>query len=248
MASDQMNAQEEERRYNIIRELHAYTSCGESAQAERYYYDNWKILFPEEDHFSTAMRAVEYVTLVVDQAFRDGISSLVLMQTVSDMRKAIKKKQTAREARDICAQAIRRIADMVRSFKDIKKEYDGQYSPAVLACMDSIISHMPERRLVSELAEDVHLSPKYLSALFVRETGKTISQFEQELSLREAKFLLRNSDYPYSDISYMLNYSSQSYFNAVFRRETGMTPGQFRRMYKNQPQGLDDVPNPGTEY
>lgn len=245
--NDQTAIEEEEHRYSIMRELLEYINRGESVQAERYLYDNMKVLFPEEDHFTTAMRSVEYVTVAANQAFRDGISSRVLTQTVFDMRKAIRKKQTAREAREVCAQALRRIADMIRSFTDVKEDYSDQYSPAVLSCMDSIISHMPERRMVSELAEDVHLSPKYLSALFARETGKTISQFEQELSLREARFLLRNTDHSYSEISYMLNYSSQSYFNAVFKREVGMTPGQFRRMYKNQPHGLDEVPNPKME-
>lgn len=232
LASDNSIAREEEVRYDVVQELLGMVRYGNAAKAERFFYDNIKVLFPEEDHFLTALRASEYAAAAAEQAVLDGIRGQVLIQALSDMRKRIRKIQTAREAREQCVFTVRKIAELTRTVRDVRKDYNGQYSPAVLACMDSIISHMPEKRLVTDLADDVHLSPKYLSALFARETGKTISEFEQELSVREAKFLLQNTDFAYSDISYMLNYSSQSYFNAVFRKETGMTPSQYRRMHR----------------
>jgi AraC-like DNA-binding protein len=81
------------------------------------------------------------------------------------------------------------------------------------------------------LAEEVNLSPKYLSDLFRRETGQTVLSYIQEQKIREAKFLLRHTEDSLGEISHRLNFSSQSYFTAVFRKTTNLTPRQYRALH-----------------
>ena len=85
--------------------------------------------------------------------------------------------------------------------------------------------------IVDELAKEVSLSPKYLSDRFRRETGQTLHSYIQEQKIREAKNLLRHTDDSLSEISQLLNFSSQSYFTSVFRKNTKLTPRQYRALH-----------------
>lgn len=91
-----------------------------------------------------------------------------------------------------------------------------------------IHDHHHEQVSVRELADDVGLSPEYLSAKFKHETGMTTSRYIAKMRLEEAKALLRFSKLSIGEVSAQLAYSSQSHFQTAFKRETGMTPQQYR--------------------
>ena len=103
-----------------------------------------------------------------------------------------------------------------------------EYSPLINKCIQQIIEQMPDKITLEDLAESIHLSPKYLSALFNKETGSSITDFMQDMRIEEAKHLLLHSDLSYLEISNLLNFSSQSYFNCIFKKKTGLTPKEFR--------------------
>ena len=92
---------------------------------------------------------------------------------------------------------------------------------------------MPEKITLDNLAEELHISAKYLSVLFNKETGSSIPDFIQDIRVNEAKSLLVTSDLTYLEISNMLNFNSQSYFNQIFKKKTGLTPKEFRTKIEN---------------
>ncbi len=104
-------------------------------------------------------------------------------------------------------------------------------SRAVVESMDYIRYHLHERITVPMIAEHVHLNPTYLSELFARETGTTISQYITDQRMEAAENMLKYSEYSLGEISEILAYRSQSHFTKVFRERSGMTPGQYRKKY-----------------
>ena len=78
----------------------------------------------------------------------------------------------------------------------------------------------------------IYLPPKYLSALFHKETGQTLTVFIHKVLIEKAQNLLAHSDYSLGEISTYLNFSSQSYFISIFKRYTGITPRQYRKMHR----------------
>ena len=104
-------------------------------------------------------------------------------------------------------------------------------SRPVSACMDYIYDHLYEQILVSDLAEHVELNESYLSVLFKKETGESISDYVRQRRVEAAEGMLRYSDYSYSDIGNILAFCSQSHFISVFRKATGLTPRQYRARY-----------------
>ena len=97
---------------------------------------------------------------------------------------------------------------------------------------------MPDKITLEELADEIHLSPKYLSALFNKETDSSITDFMQDMRIDEAKRLLQHSDLGYLEISSLLNFSSQSYFNCIFKKKTGLTPKEYRTQNCNTDKEL----------
>lgn len=81
---------------------------------------------------------------------------------------------------------------------------------------------------VSYLAEQVHLSPSYLSDLLKRETGLSAQDHIHAQLIEEAKLVLLNSDRSVSEIAYGLGFQYPQYFSKLFKQKTGSSPAEFR--------------------
>ena len=83
---------------------------------------------------------------------------------------------------------------------------------------------------VKFLADNVHLSPSYLSDLLRKETGKNAQEHIHFYLIDEAKNLLLNSEKNVSEIAYDLGFEYPQYFNKLFKKKTGKTPMEYRNL------------------
>lgn len=86
----------------------------------------------------------------------------------------------------------------------------------------------------NELAEIVYLNTDYISRLFKKEKGISISSYLMRKRLEAAKELLGKSDMPINGVSLEVGYSNFSYFTKMFRDALGMTPLEYRRMVQEK--------------
>lgn len=107
------------------------------------------------------------------------------------------------------------------------------YSKPIREATDYIYDHLHSIINVTDVADAVILSPTYLSVLFKKETGVSISDYIRNKRLEAAANMLKYSDFSYLEISNYLAFSSQSHFVAVFKRYMGMTPRRYRMKYYN---------------
>ena len=83
-----------------------------------------------------------------------------------------------------------------------------------------------------ELAEQLHITPQYLTRLFQRFVGSSVRSYISVLRISRAKELLISRPYTTLDgIAALCGYRDVSYFISVFRQQTGTTPKQFRKLY-----------------
>ncbi len=104
-------------------------------------------------------------------------------------------------------------------------------SKHISACKEYIYSHIKERITIEDLADEYGVSASYLSRLFKKETGTSISGYIREQKINVAKNMLRFSDYSMIEIANRLSFSSQSHFIQQFRETVGMTPKKYREKY-----------------
>lgn len=86
---------------------------------------------------------------------------------------------------------------------------------------------------VSFLAEQLFVSPRYLSDLLKQETGKTAMELIHIFMISEAKNLLRLGEKGVAEIAYELGFENASYFTRLFKKQTGMKPLEFRKSHMN---------------
>ncbi|WP_246553629.1 response regulator [Paenibacillus tritici] len=81
---------------------------------------------------------------------------------------------------------------------------------------------------VSRIAEEVYLTPNYISLLFKKETGGTITDYITQIRIGKAKELLLNTDLKVMEISERVGYENPHYFSTVFKKNVGLHPLKFR--------------------
>lgn len=104
-------------------------------------------------------------------------------------------------------------------------------SVQIAQCIDYIYDHLHARITVDDLAEHVHLNSSYLSRLFKKEVGTSISEYIRRQKLETAKNMLVYSEYRPAEISSILAFPSQSYFTEIFHKYTGLTPKEYRKQH-----------------
>ncbi len=82
---------------------------------------------------------------------------------------------------------------------------------------------------VNYMAEQLFISPRYLSDLLKQETGKTALELIHLSLISEAKHLLKTVDQGVAEIAYLLGFENSSYFTRLFKKQTGMKPLEFRK-------------------
>lgn len=105
------------------------------------------------------------------------------------------------------------------------------YSKQIVLCINYIYSHLHKKISVEELSKHTGLSPSYLSRLFRKETGESITEYIIKRKINAAKNMLKYSGYSLSEISATLAFSCQSYFTKIFKELEGVTPKKYRDMY-----------------
>ena len=81
---------------------------------------------------------------------------------------------------------------------------------------------------LQSIAEEVYLSPSYLSYLFKKEVGVSLIKYITMLRLGKAKELLLAGNMKVSDIAVKVGYQNYSYFNIMFKNHVGVSPAQYR--------------------
>lgn len=93
----------------------------------------------------------------------------------------------------------------------------------------AIEEHYMEDISLNTLSASVHFSPAYLSAIFHRQTGITITEYIRKVRISHAIDLLEHSGEPVCGIAKKCGFSNVSHFNRVFKTYTGNSPVELRK-------------------
>lgn len=85
-----------------------------------------------------------------------------------------------------------------------------------------------ENHSVKHYADELFITPKYLSTVIEEMSGKGAKQWIDEYIALDAKVLLQSTQKDIQEISNELNFIDVGFFGKFFKRMTGMTPKVFR--------------------
>lgn len=91
-------------------------------------------------------------------------------------------------------------------------------------------STYPTPRSVAWYAEHLNRTPKYLSTVIRRTSGKTPMEWITEKTVNEIANMLKNSKKSIKEISIQLNFSSLSFFCRYVKEHLGVSPNDYRSL------------------
>lgn len=94
-----------------------------------------------------------------------------------------------------------------------------------------IHSHYQENLSVGEIAQHLHLHPKYLMQIFKSTVHLSIYQYIMQLRLAHAQRLLLSTQRKVIDIALEVGFGSTRQFYQAFQKKCSISPGQYRRRY-----------------
>ena len=78
------------------------------------------------------------------------------------------------------------------------------------------------------ISDQIGLTPNYISQIFKKETGLTITKYITETRINAAKELLKDSNFKVFEVAEMVGFDNSYYFSTVFKKVTGIHPSKFR--------------------
>lgn len=87
-----------------------------------------------------------------------------------------------------------------------------------------------KHRSVDSYAAELCLSPKYLSVICKKKSGKTANEWITEHVLDDIRFYLKQTDYSIKQVCDRLGFPNPSFFGKYVKQHFGTTPMQFRKL------------------
>ncbi|MNJ49717.1 HTH-type transcriptional activator Btr [compost metagenome] len=109
-----------------------------------------------------------------------------------------------------------------------KKAHLHQQHHLVQNISQFIRERLHENWTVKQLANHFNLNASYLSVLFKKETGKSISEFVQETRIQRAKELLQDPSIKVYEVAERVGIQTTAYFAYLFKKLVGSTPQDYR--------------------
>lgn len=92
---------------------------------------------------------------------------------------------------------------------------------------------------LEEVAEQVKLTPTYLSRKFKKVTGTTFKEYVNYIRIRQASQMLLTTDDSVTKIAVSCGFNSSNYFKDCFRRINGVSPRAFRKQSETHSFEMD---------
>lgn len=165
-------------------------------------------------------------TLLRKAAERGGVHPMYLDAVSSSF--ALKIEQMSSLAEDPSL-----MLEMFRSYcRLVMKHSMRDYSPVVRKTVMLIESDLSADLSLNTLAKAQDISLGYLSTVFKKETGKTVSEYIREKRVQHAAHLLGTTHLQIQTVAIHCGIMDVQYFSKIFKKETGKTPKEYREYIK----------------
>lgn len=162
-------------------------------------------------------------TLVRIAAVNAGLPAITIDLLSTENTIAVKNAKTLEKI-------SRAKENMVSKFcKEINKLNNEKYSNLIIMAIYYINSKFHEEITIAEIAQELDVSPNYLSTRFRKETGLTPTEYIKKERLLKATQLLTTTTLSIQDIGHCIGIHDSNYFIKVFKSVYGITPLQYRK-------------------
>lgn len=219
-----------EARYQVENELIESVKNGQAHKAvlllSKFSSSDFEIRTP--DQLRTGKNyCIILNTLMRKAAEGGGVHPLYLDSVSSSFAKKIELVQATKEFEPFAEEIVRTYCRLVR------KNSTNNYSPLVQKAIVTIDTNMASALSLSYLAQEQKVSPGYLSTVFKKETGQSVTEFIRSRRIKHAAHLLATTHMQIQSVAKYCGIPDVQYFSKTFKREMGQPPKDYRSAIKN---------------
>ena len=219
------NMKNMEQRYAYENELMEAVAKGQIHKADLLFSGFTTISF--EQRVADPLRNAKNYCIIMNTLLRKaaeqgGVHPVYLDNLSSNCASKIEQLQYMETVPKLMGDMFREYCQMVR--KHSTKNYSAPIQKALLY----IEAHLAENLSLQTLADILSISPGYLSTLFRKETGQTLTDYINRKRIRHAMQLLKNTRLQVQTIAQHCGIMDVQYFSKIFKKVTDMTPKQYR--------------------
>lgn len=226
LSGEQFSAEIIEKRYSAENELLRAVSHGQLHKAETALAGLSVTRF--EQRSSDPLRNIKNYCIIMNTLLRKaaesgGVHPVHLDRTSSAFAKKIENAPSTLSAKHL-------MFDMIRTYcRLVKSNSVGSFSSPVQKAITAIDFDLSADLSLNTLAQSQRISPAYLSNIFKKETGQTLTDFVNKKRIDYAAELLRSTNLQIQTIAQLCGILDVHYFSKLFKKHTKKTPKEYRR-------------------
>ena len=116
--------------------------------------------------------------------------------------------------------------------KSDKDRFSVTQSDYTFKTFTHLLQDHPHEREVQWYAQQLKITPKYLSEICKERSGKSAGEWIADVTVSELKHYLRNTTLPIREVAKRMEFPNASFFCQYTKKHTGLTPNQFRKQKK----------------
>lgn len=216
-----------EERYQLEQELMQAVATGNLEKIE--FFTSRENPFHLEQRFANQIRNAKNYLIVLNTLLRKaaqygGVHPIYLDELSSRFARQIELITSDTEERRLNHEMLRKYCLLVKSHS-LKG-----YSPIIQKIITHITLSLADDLSLKTLSGHFSISPTYLSALFKKETGTTLTDFVNRKRIENSVFLLNSTDLRIQTIAVSCGITDLNYFTRLFKKYMGYTPSEYRTM------------------
>lgn len=213
-----------EKLYSAENELANAISCGQAARARTIFFN-----FPLSGikYKTEPLRNFKNFSITVNTIFRKaaeqgGVHPLYIDQISNAFMDRIENMNRTDNIFDLWTEMIQKYCALVNTYNT------RDYSLPIQKAITRINFDLTADLSLKTTAEYLNVNASYLSALFKKETGYTLTNYVNKKRMEQAAFLLSTTEQSISSIAQQCGILDENYFTKLFKRQYQITPSLYR--------------------
>lgn len=238
-ASELMESMEQmEARYAYENELMQAVAQGQTHKAEMLMSAFSRLSF--ERRLADPVRNLKNYAIIMNTLMRKaaeqgGVHPLYLDKISSGYAVKIEEIKSMKAGLELMTEIYRAYCRLV------KRHSTKNYSAPVQKAIIQIDADLSGDLGLKALAEAQGINASYLSALFKKETGQTVTDYVSQKRVRQALRLLSGTRLQVQTIAQHCGIPDVNYFTKIFKKYMGKTPKQFRQESQQMAPGQNAI-------
>lgn len=230
-----LNMNEMERRYAFENELLRSVTLGLTQKAEMMLSTINQIFFKQR--VSDPLRNIKNYSIIMNTLMRKAaekgsVHPLYLDKISSEFALKIELTKSTTDGYKL-------MLEMVCAYcRLVNKHSMANYSLPIHKTLVCIDANLASDLSLHALAATLNVSPGYLSSLFAKEVGTTLTEYVTRKKMDQARRLLRGTVLQIQTISQYCGFQDLNYFSKTFKRYNHCTPTKFRANQNTENDGI----------